>query len=669
MNHALSSLHIWVIAPDRAGRRAAFDALQPCGLALEVDAHRRLRGPYTAAGELLRLIVPGLLTVEPGVVERHDVEILTAAPDLQRLVDNRRETLTSMASPEERTRFYPRAHTLRIAHGLCELLRAWAARQKDVPVLLLDRMDAADHTDQELIAIMLRRCDPGVLRLVVGTGCDVPTDVLADALRTHASRAPSPTPSWPESSGEARRTTDELANAFVASECTSDDPAERDAYERLSEQRRIALHDARAEELERRDELSLQLGAIPFHREHGSDPAGAGFGAIRAALERCVLSGCYHAVLELGERARGLIDARSRPEDAWLVTAKVVTALTALGRPNEAAHEYDTACAATTLPIAHLQAAYGRAMLYTRFYDNTRRDHVKAKAWINTAIALAQQLPEQEWRAFNLTLNENGLALIEMHLGDLEHSLRLIDDGLERLERELGPGRQTLHRSVLRYNRAQLLARLRRTDDALEAYDELIAMDPNHSEYYLERAGILRSVGRLDCALADLDEAIRLSPPYPEARYNRGELWLERGEPALAGADFSYVLELDPTFVDAYLNRASALCDMGLFDDAQQDVQAGLRLAADSPHLHGLAGMILHHQGRLEEAECSYEAAVRADPQLAEIWANRAALAFDQGDAGTAVAYLNRAIDLAGPLPDLLANREVATNSIDHASS
>ena len=669
MTDVRTSSHVWVTAPDRAARRRAFEALQPRGRAIEVDAHRRLRGPYTAAGELLRLIVPGLLAVEPGLVEQHDVEILTAAPELARLVDNRRETLTSMASPEERTRFYPRAHTQRIAHGLCELLRAWAGHQDDLPVLLLDRMDAADQTDQELVAIMLRRCDPGLLRLVVGTGRDVVTDVLADALRAHASRAPSPTPSRPERGAEEQRTTEELARAFVESECTSDDPAERDAYERLPKGGRATLHDARAEELERRDELSLRLGAIPFHREHGSDPPGAGFDAICAALERYVLSGFYHAVLELGERAGGLIDAGGRPEDAWLVTAKVVTALTALGRPDEAAHEYDTACAASTLPIAHLQAAYGRAMLYTRFYDNKRRDHVKAKAWINTAIALAQQLPEQEWRAFNLTLNENGLALIEMHLGDLEHSLRLIDDGLERLERELGPDRQTLHRSVLRYNRAQLLARLRRTDDALQAYDELIAIDRNHSEYHLERAGILRSVGRLDCALADLDEAVRLSPPYPEAHYNRGDLWLERGEPELAAADFSYVLELDPTFVDAYLNRASALCDLGLFDDAQQDVHAGLRMAPDSLHLHGLAGMILHHQGRLEEAERSYEAAVRADPQLAEIWANRAALAFDQGDADRAVAYLDRAIDLAGPLPDLLANRELATNSLDQASS
>ncbi|MGH3191706.1 MAG: hypothetical protein ACRDPY_29740 [Streptosporangiaceae bacterium] len=43
----------------------------------------------------------------------------------------------------------------------------------------------------------------------------------------------------------------------------------------------------------------------------------------------------------------------------------------------------------TTLPSVHIQSAYGQAMLYTRFYDSARRDHRRALAWINTAIALS----------------------------------------------------------------------------------------------------------------------------------------------------------------------------------------------------------------------------------------------------------------------------------------
>ncbi len=80
-------------------------------------------------------------------------------------------------------------------------------------------------------------------------------------------------------------------------------------------------------------------------------------------------------------------------------------------------------------------------MLYTRFYDDQRLDHQRAKAHINTAIAISSLLPAGERRAFNLTFNENGLALIEMHLGDTEEALRLVCAGLDRLDEELGPDR------------------------------------------------------------------------------------------------------------------------------------------------------------------------------------------------------------------------------------
>ena len=87
-----------------------------------VDAHRRLRGPYTAAGSILRALVPAMLERRPDLVARHDFEILTAAPDLGALVENRRATLTSTSSGDERTRFYPDAHTRRVAHGIAPLL-------------------------------------------------------------------------------------------------------------------------------------------------------------------------------------------------------------------------------------------------------------------------------------------------------------------------------------------------------------------------------------------------------------------------------------------------------------------------------------------------------------------------------------------------------------------
>jgi len=604
----------------------------------DVDAHRRLRGPYTAAGSILRAIVPSILERRPDLVARHDVEVLVAAPDLDAIVESRRATLTSSSTGDERTRFYPDAHTRRIAHGIAELLMSWAAEIGGATIELR-RMDEADPTDAELVAILQRRADPAVLRLVVRP---------------------------PVAGGEEHdlRGELELAEAFVASECTSERRAEAEAYAALDADARARLHDARADELAERGDRSLELGAIAFHREHGSDRA-AGVAALRSALERCLLVGCYDAVLELCPRALALMDWAQSPRECWLVVAKQVTALTAMGRADDAAALYDDACARTADPLVHLQAAYGRAMLHTRFYERARRDHAKAKAEINTAIAISSLLDDERRRAFSLTFNENGLALIEMHLGDLHEALRLVDAGLARIEREFEPDAHALHRSVLRYNRAQLLTRVEGLPAAIEEYGRLIAEDPNHSEYRFDRAALHRKLGRYAEARADLDDAIALSPPYPEAFYNRAGLALELGDLEQALADFSRVLELDPAFPDAHLNRASALLELGDVDGAERDVAAGLEVAPDDAHLHGLRGDVLVLRDRADDADAAYATALRRDPSLVGAWSNRAVLAFERGDAGRAVELLTRALQVGGPDATILANRALAYERLE----
>lgn len=646
-----SSVHLWVVGATTSERERLITPFAATPPLASVDAHRRLRGPYSAAGAIIRSVVPDALSRWPELAALHDIEILTVAPELGDALPCLRHTLTSLATPDERIRFYPRARTTRVAHGLTELLSELAGRSHPSgSTVIVENVEEADATDLELLAISLRRLDPRLLRLVLCSRGELPAN-LAEAVDRYAMRV-----QGREADSERKRDSVGLqcagpsrhhrAALHVASECTSDDPLERGAYEALGDAERASLHDARAAELEARDELSLRLGAIPFHREHGSDPGGTGVEALHLAIEHCVMIGCYEAVIELGRRSHTLLDWNASPEQCWLVTAKMATALTALDRPDEAAELYDEACALSTLPSVHLQAAYGRAMLLTRFYDPERLDHLRAKGWINTAIAISSLLPEAQRRAFNVTFNENGLALIEMHLGDAQEALRLVTQGLERLDRELAPDAQTLHRSVLRYNRAQLLAKLRRAEEAVREYTKAIDADPHHSEYYFERAGLHRQLGQLEPALRDYEAAIRLSPPYPEAHYNRGVLALECGDVETALADLTYVLELEPAFADAYVNRASALRELGEHEAAGRDVDAGLALQPDEPRLHCLSGLIAQAAGRVAEARASFDMALRHDPSLVAAWSNRAVLSFGEGDVEAAIADLGRALKL-----------------------
>ena len=571
-----------------------------------------------------------MLREAPHVATRHDVELLAVAPELADVLPLRRATLTALTSPRNRTRFYPSGRTTRLAHGLVEFVADVVGATGGPTLVLVTDVDDADPTDLEWLAILLRRSDPGRCRVVVHTRDATGPQQLRPSLSDHADRHVLDAPGGPTGAGSG--IADDvvaLAERYVASDGTARSPRLAAAYEAVEPAVRAALHDARAHELDARGEPSLALGAVPYHRERGSDPTGVGARALLAAIEHCVLEGFYDAVVDLAPRCLAVLSWATQVEDCWLVTAKATTALTGLDRPGEAEAWYDAACAATTDPSVHLQSAYGRAMLFTRFYSDDRRSHHKAKSWVNTAISLSSLLPDDQRRAFNLTFNENGLALVEMHLGELSEALRLVEVGMARLDDEVEADQHGQHRSVLAYNRAQLLVAVGRLDEALAAYDDVIAGDPHHSEYYFERASVLRRLGRTGEAMRDYDAAIEASPPYPEPHVNKADLAAELGDLDVALAELSYVIELDPAFEEAHARRAALRLQVGDLTGASDDVREGLRLRPEDARLHCLDGAVAMESGDAAAAVAAFDRAVVLEPASVEALGNRAVLRFD----------------------------------------
>jgi tetratricopeptide (TPR) repeat protein len=636
------SRHQWIAAPTQAQRaELAEGLLLPPPLTPAVSAHRNHRGPYTAVGTVLRAVVPVALEQDPDLVSRHDVELLSVAPELRTLAPATKETLTSLAVPEERTRFYSRLRTLRLTHGVIEFLRDHVVGLGDGPrSLVLVDVSEADPTDAEFVAVALRRLDPALLTLVVCTGTGELPEPLADALKTYAVPVTGATAEQRVVVGDPV----ELATAYVDSDGTDDRPELLAAYQGLAAETRARLHDDRADALVALGEMSLELGAIPWHRERGSDPAGAGAAALRVALDYCIDIGYYDATVDFGVRGRAVIDWSAQFELWWIFTTKMTTSLAALGRPEEAEDLYVEVLNFTDEPAAHMQAAYATGMLYTRHHEPDHRDHRRAKGLLHQAIAFAGLVFQGKERLFHTVFNRNGLALVETHLGNLPEALRLVTDGLALLDRELEPDEHRLHRSVLRYNRAQVLAGLGRLDEALADYDAVIAVDPNYPEYHFDRANLLHRLDRDDEALVEYDTTIALGPPFPEAYYNRAELWLEAGATEQALAGMSYVLELDPTFVDAYVNRAGIYLAADDLDAALADARAGLLLDPVNPHLHTVVGQVHAERSEFTEARSAFDTALAAAPDLVSALSGRAGVAYELGDVDAAIADLSAAV-------------------------
>lgn len=668
------SRHVWLSGPGTAQRAAAVESLPLARAWLpRISAHRALGGPYTAAGELLRRFVPEALRLNPDLVRTHEVEVLSVAPELQDVLASTSETLTSLAVPNERTRYYSTLRTLRIAHGLVELIRDHLREAGLGPrSLFIDDLHQADFTDREFVAVLLRRVEPELLTVVVGSTeplrAEQPTSMtigyrradgdLPVAAYAHCRAAEAPAI---EQTDSERLEPMAAGRRWVESDGT--DEACLAGYQALPDSDRQRLHDERAAALVAGGQHFHRLAAIPFHLARGGDRYGAGVEAMLYTMNYCMRMGFYDVAADWSRQGIEFCKPGEQFELWWRFAGKRPMILSAMGFGDEAVDMCEDILAATDDLTAHSQIAYSIAMLYTRHLAPTQQDNRRALGWINTAIALSSALTDPKERAFHTVFNWNGKALVEVHRRRLPAALELVTAGIQRLDAELEPHEHRLHRSVLRYNRGQVYAGLGRIEEALVEYRAVIAEDPNYPEYHFDVANLLHKLGRDDEALAAYDEAIRLSPPFPELHYNRADVLVGLGRYDEAIDGFGYVLELEPDYLDAYINRAGMLADLGESERAAEDVRRGLELAPANAHLLALRGRLELEAERPDSAREALDAAIEADPELAGAWALRGALNFGIGALAEALADLDRAAEL-DPDPTVLFNRASAARAL-----
>ncbi len=648
------SSHRHVIGPRERDRRQVYESdPRPRILA---HCHRGLRGPYTGVDTVLAEVLPDARTRWPELVAAYRMPILEAMPELSEVIGPPPRILHAEATFTERTRFYGQQLIRCLSQAMVTFLREYAQRTHaaggTLPVLIFDGLQEADVTAAEFVSLMVRRVDVGLWPIVIGSNGDLAPE-LSTALRNYTvpvQAAPLP--------AEAALSIEECAARYIASDGTTDDPAARAGYEQFDPVTRAEMHRRRADALEAGAGRGTRVAAIPFHRERGGDPSGAGVAAIKEAAEYCTTAGFTSMAMELTERGRALVDPEVDPESYCLFSQMRITALIFAGRVDEAVELCHELRRRYTRPLAHLAASYLLAMVYTRFIRP--RDHDKAVEWQNNAIVIASGLPDERQRLVLTGFEENGLALIEMHRGNLAGALELVQGAMDRLDANLQPVDWALHRSQLLYNRTRLFAAMGRNAEAYDGFSALIEMDPHYTDYFSERAKISRKSGDLEAAIADYDQAAAYGPPFPELFHNRGSAYAELGDFEGAAADFDLVLDMEPDDVETLLSRAELLFGNDRLEAALADVELGLSLAPDDPRLRCLGGMIRFASGSPEAARLDFDAALTQDPGYLAALANRAIARFDSGDATGAAMDLTRALELAGPDPDLLLNRGIA---------
>jgi len=99
---------------------------------------------------------------------------------------------------------------------------------------------------------------------------------------------------------------------------------------------------------------------------------------------------------------------------------------------------------------------------------------------------------------------------------------------------------------------------------------------------------------------------------------------LERGDLSAADACLSVAIEYSPRFVEAWVNLGYVELRRGNFDLARRDFERARGINEDIPAPHHALGLLADKEGRRDEAEWHYLAALRVDPGFVPARANLA---------------------------------------------
>ena len=108
-----------------------------------------------------------------------------------------------------------------------------------------------------------------------------------------------------------------------------------------------------------------------------------------------------------------------------------------------------------------------------------------------------------------------------------------------------------------RFDLAEVLSKRLRFEQALNEAEELVAIEPNNSQYLMQRANLLLRVGETSRAVEEYDSLHRIDPRHTLISLTRGHALKTMGRVEDALAAYRHAYTLQPSFGDAYWSLAN----------------------------------------------------------------------------------------------------------------
>lgn len=159
--------------------------------------------------------------------------------------------------------------------------------------------------------------------------------------------------------------------------------------------------------------------------------------------------------------------------------------------------------------------------------------------------------------------------------------------------------------------RMETMCRRRLLNEQINAYSNVIELDPESVAAYYCRGNAYCNDGQYENAIKDYDMLIELDPDNMNAYYCRGVAYYSSGQYIKAINDYSKVIQLKPDFAEAYNNRGIAYSKCGQYKNAMADYDRAIGLKPDFAAAYSNRGLVYGKQNKWHEQIADYKEVLR----------------------------------------------------------
>jgi len=141
-----------------------------------------------------------------------------------------------------------------------------------------------------------------------------------------------------------------------------------------------------------------------------------------------------------------------------------------------------------------------------------------------------------------------------------------------------------------------------KTDIALELYNQILKINPNHSRALSNIAVIFTNLKDYQKAKECYEKAIEINPNYVNAHNNLGVLFKELGDIQKAKKCYEKAIEINPNYADAHNNLGAIFKELGDIQKAKECYEKAIEINPNYLSAHNNLGVLFKELGENQKA-------------------------------------------------------------------